>query len=273
MIKLSRNRKIALGIILLLIIITGLCVHRYVGSGSKEIKIAKNYVSRLVDKGFIDNNVNIKKSNSSEKSDPSKVEKYYSVTVDNYAIDIDANYNVIGFSNTNSIAKNDGISEEEAKGLAEQYVKELYNGECQYKETVKEESSQKVPYYTFIFYKCKDGIPIYNYLISVKVNKETGKLDGFSNSSKDIEPKEAKINISSDEASKIVVDSFSKLNTFIDLDNKTYKYYCEDRDNNEVELCYLVGVQGLDTSSKEIRMKYFISTETGKIINTEKNNV
>ncbi|MCR4944980.1 MAG: hypothetical protein K5986_11195 [Clostridium sp.] len=273
--NLSRNKKIALGIIALLIVITGLCVYKYIGSGSQEIKTAKAYISKLIDAGLIDDNVNMKKSKSSEKSDPSKAEKYYSVTVDNYAIDMDANYNVIGFTNKNSAIKDDTtiITEDEAKGLAEEYMKGLYTGECQYKETVKEEDSQKVPYYTFVFYKCKDDIPLYNYIISMKINKETGKVDGFSNSTKDVEPTDATINITPVQAEQIVKDSFSKLNTFINFDDRTQKYFYENKDQTDLELCYMVSVKGLDSSSKEIRMKYFVSTDTGEIVNTEKNNV
>ncbi len=271
--KSEKNKLIVICVLTLLIIIAGVCIYMYIGSGAKEKKRAKAYISMLQENELINNDVNLKKCKSIKKSDPSKTEEYYSVTIDNYAVDIDAKYNVIGFNNQNSKVEKENIKVEEAQKIAEDYVKTLYDGECIFKEVVKEEESQKIPYYTIIFAKSKDGIPFYTYSLSLKINKDTGKLDGFSNSSINIEPKESVISISSEKAEDIVKDSFSKLNTFINFDEATVKSYCEDKDKTELELCYVVTIKGLDSSSKDIKMKYFVSTETGEIINSEKNNV
>ena len=227
----------------------------------------------LQEKDMIDKDIDVKRCKSVKKSDPSKTEEYYSVTIDKYAIDIDAKYNVIGFNNQKSKADSENITIDRAREIAEDYVKTLYNGECIFKEVVKEEESQKVPYYTMLFAKCKDGIPYYTYSVSLKINKESGKLDGFSNSSINIEPKTSVINIDKEMAEENVKEFFSKLNTFVEFDEETYKCFSEDKDKTELELCYIVSVRGLDTNNKEIRMKYFVSTETGDIINSEKNNV
>lgn len=269
----KKNKKTALYILLILIIITGICTYKYIGSGSEEKNKARSYINMLIENDMIDNNVDIKKCISTNKSDPSKAEKCYSVTVGNYAIDMDAKYNVLGFTNQKSSAEVYNITIDKAKEFAEDYVKVLYDGECKFKETVKEEESQKIPYYTLIFSKCIDGIPLYNYNLSLKINKESGKLDGFSNPSINVEAKKASILINQDSAEKIVKEAFSRLNTFINFDEKTYKSYCEDKDKTELELCYVVSIKGFDSSGKDIKMKYFVSTESGEIINSEKNNV
>ena len=271
--KSKRNKVIAICMLIILFVIAGVCIYNYIGSGSKEKRTAKSYVHMLQDKGMIDKDIDMNKYESIKKSDPSKTEEYYSVTIGKYAIDIDAKYNVIGFNNQKSKADFENISIDRAKEIAEDYVKVLYDGECIFKETVKEEESQKVPYYTMLLAKCKDGIPYYSYSISLKINKESGKLDGFSNSSINIEPKKSVTNISVEKAEDIAKEYFSKLNTFIKFDEKTSKCYSEDKDKTELELCYIVSVRGLDANNKEIKMKYFVSTETGEIINSEKNNV
>lgn len=271
--KSIRKKTIAICLLVVLFIIAGLCIYSYVGAGSKEKRAAKEYITMLREKDMIDREVNLDNLESVEKSDPSKAEKYYSVTVDKYAVDIDAKYNVIGFNNQKSKAYMDLISIDKAKEIAESYVKTLYDGECIFKESVKEEESQKVPYYTMIFSKCKDGIPYYTYSVSVKINKENGKLDGFSNSSINIEPEKSVVNITKEEAEAKVKEYFSKLNTFVEFDDNICECFCEDKDKTKLELCYMVSVKGIDSDNKEIKMKYFVSTETGDIINSEKNNV
>lgn len=267
------NKVIAICLLILLVIIAAVCIYGYIGSGSKEKKVAKAYVTMLREKDMIDKDVNLDEIESIKKSDPSKAEEYYSVTVDKYAVDIDAKYNVIGFNNQKSKVDFENISLDNAKDIAENYVKTLYDGECIFKESVKEEESQKVPYYTMIFSKCKDGIPYYTYSVSVKINKESGKLDGFSNSSINIEPKESIVNISKEKAESNVKEFFCKVNTFVEFDDETCECFYEDKDKRELELCYIVSVRGIDSDNKEIKMKYFVSAETGEIINSEKNNV
>ena len=267
------NKVIAICLLILLVIIAAVCIYGYIGSGSKEKKVAKAYVTMLREKDMIDKDVNLDEIESIKKSDPSKAEEYYSVTVDKYAVDIDAKYNVIGFNNQKSKVDFENISLDNAKDIAENYVKTLYDGECIFKESVKEEESQKVPYYTMIFSKCKDGIPYYTYSVSVKINKESGKLDGFSNSSLNIEPKESIVNISKEKAESNVKEFFCKVNTFVEFDDETCECFYEDKDKRELELCYIVSVRGIDSDNKEIKMKYFVSAETGEIINSEKNNV
>lgn len=271
----KRNNKLIISLLLLaaLIVTVAVCIYKYVGEGTKEKTAAKTFITTLVDNEMIDNNVDMKKCVAAKKSDPSKAEEYYSVNIDKYAIDIDANYNVIGFNNQNSRAEDNNVTVEQCRVLAERYLKNLYDGECEFEEIVKEEESQKMPYYTLIYAKCKDKIPFYNYNLSLKINKETGKLDGFSNASINIEPKEGIVNIGKQEAENTAIEAFSKLNTYINMVEETYKSYCEDKDKTELELCYIVTLKGLDSSSKDVKMKYFVSTETGEIINSEKSNV
>ena len=40
-----------------------------------------------------------------------------------------------------------------------------------------------------------------------------------------------------------------------------------------MELCYVITLKGIDADKKEIRVKYFISTEDGRIIRTIRDNI
>ncbi|MBD7909750.1 MULTISPECIES: hypothetical protein [Clostridium] len=248
-------------------------VYMFIGSGAKEKKSAKAFLQLLSSNNIITMNKENDKYKSTKKSDPSKNEEYYSVVSGEYAIDVDAKYNVIGFTNKNSMADKSKITADEAKSIGEKYLGIIYKGECRFKEVVKEEETQVMPYYSLLFTKYKDGYPFYNYNLSLKVNKETGKLDGFSNSSIDKEPKNVKINIDELNASEISKGEFLKLYKSAEFNEKTYKAYSENKDKTELELCYVVSLKGLGENNKEIKMKYFVSTETGDIINSEKSNV
>lgn len=257
-------------VLILMVIIAS---HLAIGNGTKEKKSAKSFINLLSSNDLIDEPEDMKDIKSTKKSDPSRNREYYSVTIGNYAIDIDAQYNVIGFTHNKSIANNVNISVDNAKDIAEGYLNIIYDGDCKFKEVVKEEEAQLTPYYSLLFTKYKDGYPYYNYNISLMINKETGKLEGFSNSSIDKEPKEIVVNINKDDAKEIAIAAFSKLYSSTELAEDIVEAYAEDKENTELELCYVVMLKGLDENNKEVKMKYFVSTETGDIINFEKSNV
>jgi hypothetical protein len=269
----KKTSIVAFIIMAILAVSAVITVYMFVGSGSKEKKAAKIFIQLLSSNNIITMNKENNKYESIKKSDPSKNEEYYSVVSGEYAIDVDAKYNVIGFTNKKSKADEIKISMDEAKNLGEKYLSVIYKGEWKFKEVVKEENTQVMPYYSLLFTKYKDGYPFYSYNLSLKINKETGSLDGFSNSSIDKEPKEVKVNLDESKASEVVKKEFSKLFKSAEFNEEIYKAYSEDKDKTELELCYVISVKGLDENNKEIKMKYFVSTETGNIINSEKSNV
>ena len=129
------------------------------------------------------------------------------------------------------------------------------------------------PYYTIVFSKFENGYAFYSYDLSLNINKETGTLDGYSNSSIDKEPNTITINLDVNKGEKIALEDFSRLYKGGGIAEKSYEAFYENKDKNSLELCYIVTVKGLDENSKEIKLKYFISTDTGNINNTEKSNV
>lgn len=54
---------------------------------------------------------------------------------------------------------------------------------------------------------------------------------------------------------------------------ETFKAFYEDKDRKKTELCYVISIKGLGIDGKEMKTKYFVSTESGEIINRIKDTV
>ncbi|MBE6050439.1 MAG: hypothetical protein E7214_07220 [Clostridium sp.] len=268
------KKRIICSILIILVIITGVIIYRHIGPGAREKKAAESFVINLIENDIINlKEEGNKKYTSIKKSDPLKKEEYYNVTVGDYAIDVDAKYNVIGFTNQSAKDLNIAISKEEAVDIGKSYLEKIYTGDYKFKEVLKEEEIQVVPYYTLIFTKYKAGYPYYNCNLSLKINKQTGKLDGYSNASIGREAEEVLINISEEEAKNIAKQSFSLMNTFEEVEGDIEKAYVESQENSKIELCYIIIIKGRDEENKEVKMQYCISTDSGEIVYSEKSNI
>ncbi|MGG7176480.1 YcdB/YcdC domain-containing protein [Clostridium paraputrificum] len=250
-------------------------IYLYVGGGTKEVKAAKRFIGIVYSYDIVDKSENKDQISykSLSKSDSSSLKETYSVTTRDFGIDIDSEFNVIGFSNNVSKVGSVNISENKARDLAEEYLSHIYKGKYGFKEIIKDESTEKSPYYSLVFTKYADGYPYYTDQIMVSINKNSGKMDGYSNSTSQGEPEKVKINKSQDEAEDIAIKAFSKLNKDAEIVENTYKAFAGDRDKVRTELCYIVTLKGIDADNKETKVKYFISTENGNVVNTVKDKI
>jgi hypothetical protein len=269
-----KNKKVIIFVAFIVLLIGArISLYVFVGSGSNEIKSAKKFMKNLVSNNIITMDDTNNDYKSTKKSDPVNKKEYYSVTVGEYVINVDSNNNVSNFSNNNSKASEVKITSDEAEKLGEKYLKDIYESGFKFKEIVKEEGGKNSTYYTIVFSKFENGYAFYSFDLSLNINKETGILDGYSNSSIDKEPNKIKINIDVNKGEKIALEDFARLYKSGEVVGESYKAFYENRDKNSFELCYIVTIKGLDENSKEIKLKYFISTDTGNINNTEKSNV
>ena len=85
-----------------LLICAIISLYVFVGAGSKQIKAAKSFMNKLDSNNIITMDKENNDYKSTKKSDPVKKKEYYSITVGDYRINVDSNYNVLGFSNKNS---------------------------------------------------------------------------------------------------------------------------------------------------------------------------
>ena len=270
----SKKAKFILSaIIVIMCLVIGIVI--YVYKSNSEILAAKKFLKELNENNMItiEENIDKIKYHSVKKTDGINVKAYYKINANNYDIEVDTDDNVIGFKNREAKSINEKISINNAKYVAEKYVKTILNEDVFFKEApVLDES---VPYYTFIFTKYLNGYPFYSDEIIINIDKSKGSLDGYSNYSIQRSPKDVCINISREEAKKIAIDQFNSTNSIDNsyVQDETFKAYAVNKDKTESELCYIVTVIAKNADENEIKNKYFISTESGQIINNSKDTI
>lgn len=270
----KKNKKIfSLILIVILLIVISLSAHVIIGNGKKEIKAARNFKELLYSEDMINKyeNDSLLSYKSTRKIDASNSKRYYTVTTKYFTMDIDDSYNVVGFNNMLYEDGKTQIDKESAKEISENYLKKLYNGDYEYDSLV-EDDTLNVPYYTFIFKKCEKGYPYYDKKITLQINKFTGNLDGYVNFNSYVDTKNIDILLSEEEAISNALKDFNEINKNGEIIG-IYKAWTENEDKSFMELCYVITLKGIDEEEKEIRIKYFISTEDGRIIRTINDNI
>lgn len=270
----KKNKRILSFIfIVILLLVINLAIHVIFGNGKKEIKVAKSFKELLYSEDMIDEykNDSLLSYKSASKIDASNSKKYFTVSTKYFTVDVDDSYNVIGFNNMLYSSGKTKIDKEVAREIAERYLKKLYNGDYEYDSMLDDEIGN-APYYTFTFKKCEKGYSYYDKMVTIQINKFTGKLDGYVNLNCYLKTKDINILVSEEDATFEALNDFNEINK----DGKVigiYKAWAENEDGSFMELSYVITLKGIDTDEKEIRVKYFISTEDGRIIRTVRDNI
>lgn len=266
--------KLTMLTIIILIFCIIIAIHFFNKNITKEILKAKSFIELLSDNNMIDKD-NSKKIKFHSVKQVEGGKETYKVTSKDYGIDINSKHKVIGFtyniSNISEITENN-VSEKKARKLAEKYVSKLVKDDYKYKDKI---DDGDVSYYGYIFTRYKDGYPFYSDQITIQIDKRTGYLVGFSNTASQGSAKKAVINLETAGARQIGLDTFySKYkNKGLVNDDEVYLAFCDNEDKSVTELCYVVTVSGKDSDDKDIKFKYFISSDTGEVINTIKDIV
>ena len=281
----AKNEKAIFSIItIVLIIFIGILVNNILRNENKEVKVAKDFIQNLFEENIIDyydKDDEVNKNNTLNKLVNKNSQIQYSVLVGNYAVDIDKDYNVLGFSNKNisnqssklkvatySVIDTEVVDEEKAIDYAVNYIKELSEDEFIFKE-VKNKDGEENPYYVVVFYKCKDGYPIYKQEITVLIDKVSWKLQGYSNYP--LEDKEyiKDIGIDEDQAIKIVLDNFKNLNLNkenIDIDNIDLAYV--EAEENKLALSYIINIKNKLEDGTSENYSVIIRGDNGQVISS-----
>lgn len=237
---------------------------------SKEVVVAKKFIENLCKNNMIEEYNNSKSivedghlNKLSNKNSPIQ----YSVILGNYGVDIDKNYNVLGFSNKNTSIENNKniITENEAVSLATIYVSEITDDDFRFKE-VRVREGEESPCYNVVFYKYRDGYPYYKQEINAMINKRTGKLDGYSNYPLAHIKHVDKINIDEEDATNSIKEYFINLNLKAEILDKPMLYYISIKDDN-MALAYVYNVKVINSDNKEEKFTIFLETDSGEIIN------
>lgn len=257
-------------VILILLGLIGYIVNGILNKETKEVIVAKKFIENLSDDKIINNYDYYKeviKDEALNKLNSKSSQIQYSVIVGNYGVDIDKNYNVLGFSNKNLGAntKLAEISEEEAISLATKYIKKITDDEFMFKE-IKSREKEDSPCYNVVFYKCKDGYPYYKQEINTSIDKVTGKLEAYSNYPLDNIKHIKDINIDEYKAKNIVQNYFINLNLKSEILDKPMIAFVAVNDN-EMALSYVYNVKTIDDKNKEEKYNIYIRADVGEVIN------
>ncbi|NSC05310.1 YcdB/YcdC domain-containing protein [Clostridium saccharobutylicum] len=271
--KLKKGTIKASIVLVFLLMVIGIVVYNFIGPGAKDMKASKDFIAKL----YLIKAINTDQPLDSMKYDRIKILTsknelgHKTIVTQNFGIDLDKEDNVIGFAKK-EIPKNiTKLNIEEGKELADYYLKNIYDGDVIIKASKSNEDNESLPYYSFVYTKEEHGYPLYFDEIKLNIDKESGVLDGYSNSTMQRECKEPVINISKEEAEKIALESFEKYNKDGTLEDEIPLVYADntiDTDSKTIsEVCYLVNIKGKDKNNKKVEWKIFVSAETGNILN------
>lgn len=271
--KLKKTSVIGGMILFCLIIVIAIILYNFIGPGAKDIKASKEFMTKLYSINAIstEQNLNTVKYERSRKLNSKNELVHGSIVTQNFGIDLDKNNNVIGFAKKEVLLNVTKINLQDARTLAEEYLKNIYDGEVVLKKVDNNEDSKNLPYYSFIYTKQKNGYPFYFDEIKINIDKENGFLDGYSNSTMQRECKIPVVNISAVEAKKIALDSFQNYNKDGVIGSETNLVYTDnklDKKSNSIyEVCYCISIDGKNDKDGNINWKIFVSVESGEIFN------
>ena len=259
-------------IIIVLLLLIGFSVSNILDRGTKEVKVAKEFIEELYDNDIIEKNSIIKDAVVKEEalnklSNKNSIIKY-SVIVGNYGVDIDKDYRVVGFSNKNlgeEKYKAEEISGDKAIALAKTYISNITKEKFAFKE-IKSKDNDNSLVYNVIFYKYRNEYPCYQQEINSLINKITGKLEGYTNYSLEAMNYIDEINIDEEKARESVNNNFKSLNINAKIEGKPILAYINNSDK-EMVLAYIFNIKIINKDNTEEFIKSFVRADNGEIIN------
>lgn len=268
-------------ITIVLIICIGILVNNIINKENKEVKVARDFIQNLAEKNIIDyysKDSEVYKNDSLNKSLNNASKIQYSVLIGNYGVDMDDKYNVIGFSNKNinnlsnelkvtsyAVSEISDLDEGKAIDYAKKYIKEISEDSFIFKE-VKNKEEEENPCYIVVFYKCKDGYPIYKQEITVLIDKESLRLQGYSNYTLENREYINDLNINKEDAIKIVLDNLNDLKINKDDISIIDTAYVES-EKDKLVLSYIVNIENKLEENNE-KYLVIIRGDSGEIINS-----
>lgn len=259
-------------IIIVLLLLIGFSVSNILDRGTKEVKVAKEFIEELYDNDIIEKNSIIKDAVVKEEalnklSNKNSIIKY-SVIVGNYGVDIDKDYRVVGFSNKNlgeEKYKAEEISGDKAIALAKTYISNVTKEKFAFKE-IKSKDNDNSLVYNVIFYKYRNEYPCYQQEINSLINKITGKLEGYTNYSLEAMNYIDEINIDEEKARESVNNNFKSLNINAKIEGKPILAYINNSDK-EMVLAYVFNIKIINKDNTEEFIKSFVRADNGEVIN------
>lgn len=258
-------------ILSILIIISMMNIY---GKSSKQVRESYEFLHKLQYIEAISTDIEIKKEDFQEVTRSNELSNVkYSLVYGDYGIDLNENYEVVGFSNQNvKIQYKKELTSEECVEYARRYLKKIYGNDFKFKE-IKDKDAIDSPVYTIAFYKTKNKYVCYSNEILLKIDKYDGNLIGYSNYSDNRNVKfSSDINISEEECEKIFNNFISELGiNDIELDKIEVGYI--NISDEENQLCYVITYRITDGDNKDKLNNIIINSKTGEVVKHSNNIV
>lgn len=265
----KKRRYASILIVIVLLITIPIILYNYYGPGRKQIVAANKFIKKLQNENIIEKNNEHIKFQMEEKTGTDKENETYSLISNNYRIDLNKNYDVISFVDKMKVNDIINITPEDGEGIAKEYLSKICSGDYRVKEVNRNDLKDESPFYSIIFSKYEDGYPYYSEEVIININKNNGKLQGYVNKTKDDNHSDIKINISKETAEELALKLFKNVSNGGKIKGKSYLAFCNKKEAlNKSELAYVVNV-----SNDKENMIYFISSDSGKLINAFSNTV
>ncbi|APF23349.1 MULTISPECIES: YcdB/YcdC domain-containing protein [Clostridium] len=263
-------------ILIFLVIVVGVAFYKLFGESSKEINASKQFMSKLYSMNAVDTTeklTNLKYERLKVINSQNELVNKTIVT-QSYGIDLDKENNVVGFAKKDMKMSSSKLSESEAKTIAERYLMEICGNDLIYEDTKNEDD---LPYYSFVYKKKENGYRLYFDEIKINIDRDSGYIDGYSNTTMLKKCMEPKINISQEEAETIANNYFIENNIPYELLETTELVYAgntktEKNKNNQLEVCYVVSVKAKNSDESQVLIKIFVNADSGEIYNVIKEN-
>ncbi|UZT07209.1 hypothetical protein ONV75_04940 [Clostridium sp. LQ25] len=263
-------------ILIFLVIVVGVAFYKLFGESSKEINASKQFMSKLYSMNSVDTTeklTNLKYERLKVINSQNELVNKTIVT-QSYGIDLDKENNVVGFAKKDMKMSSSKLSESEAKTIAERYLMEICGNDLIYEDTKNEDD---LPYYSFVYKKKENGYRLYFDEIKINIDRDSGYIDGYSNTTMLKKCMEPKINISQEEAETIANNYFIENNIPYELLETTELVYAgntktEKNKNNQLEVCYVVSVKAKNSDESQVLIKIFVNADSGEIYNVIKEN-
>lgn len=269
--KLKKYDYVLAAILIFLVVVVGCIALIINGNKTKDVRKAKSFLEKILNENMLDKDIDIENINFQriDKNSKQVEPKTTTLITQEYGVDLDKGYNVVGFSNKGSLAGEVKITKEEAIELGKKYVSLLYEGSTSFKGFKEGEKSNELPYYTLIFSKVKYGYEYYFDEILISINKTTGKLDGYSISNLQGEARKPEINKTKEEAITVALNKFNEVNkNGVVREDVIIAYGLKSENAKKSELSFVITIDGKDDENKEVRYIYFVSTETGMVLDS-----
>ena len=240
---------------------------KIVGKSSEQVTKSVKFLNNLKDIEAI-NDTRFPKDNEFKEisiSNGSNSNRKYTVVAGDFGIDLDSEYNVIGFLDQSTvIQEKEVLGESKAIINAREYLTEIVDEKIKYNE-VKTTEDAESPLYTISFYKYHKKYPEYSNEIIVQINKYTGKLVSYTGYSDNNIKYSSKIEVEKEDLNKIVNGYFEALGLEGKVSSNVELGYF-NVEEGQAQLCYIVKYKILDGEEKDKIYRAVINAKDGTVV-------